>query len=358
MRDHFDEFDEIKDYIDKKLTDIYVTEKLKAKTLEQLSPQKRHSHPWMVAPAAAAVALVILFNSPVKVNITSKLPIEQANYALNNAPDTPNEAKGNTTNKIAPAKSSDSENVKSEKNTQKQNPSTTQKNSQTQNINAPSNSNNTTKQQTSSDSSLLAQAGSNKNNSAPPVQGAGNPETKANKPSSTSQSSIGSGTKENTSTSGSANTPVVAVIPSVDNDTKALSPFIKSHIDIQMEKASDFLQHPLLLPTSIPEKFQLINILVPSNNTEDATEVKITYLLNGQYFILYESLKSGIKDLESSKTIMINQCPAVVSTIELTTDDTVQQTKTELEWEDDSLHYRLEGNIPEDQLLEIAKSLK
>jgi len=119
---------------------------------------------------------------------------------------------------------------------------------------------------------------------------------------------------------------------------------------LSMEDAEKYFESKVLLPSYVPEGFELSNISIPC---EGVKSISIRYSLNSKFFIIQES--KDLSELEGDKTLYVGTSKAYVNYFK---DEKSGNTITRVSWIMNGVEYSLYGNIQEDSIMRIANSIK
>lgn len=307
MRDNVKNFRETSNIM---LKDIYVTDELKRETLEKCVNKKQLKvKPLFAATVSAAVLIVTLglynyfyHKSTFVNNYIDKSVKHEYKYSINNE------------NLIKPTK-----NAKSEESDKSQY--------------LPSNNNidpNTKKSGTT-----LQNKGSNINTYSVNKDTASQ-NIIANKPLKPSDNVLQdeTGNNENEDISISSQVPNGLTVP-------------KEPLNIS--NAEKYFESKILLPSNIPKGFKLTDIWI----SEDKSKcVKLRYDSDSAFFEILQSKNPS--ELEGTKTIFIGNNKAYISSIK---DEKSNIIITKISWIMNDIEYSLSGNLSEDSIMNIAKSI-
>ncbi|OAA91910.1 hypothetical protein WY13_00312 [Clostridium ljungdahlii] len=131
-------------------------------------------------------------------------------------------------------------------------------------------------------------------------------------------------------------------------DLSAVRPsgLASSEESLSMEDAEKYFESKVLLPSYVPEGFELSNISIPC---EGVKSISIKYSLNSKYFTIQESKKLSV--LKGDKTLYIGAGKAYVNYFK-------DEQATSVSWIMNNVEYSLYGNIQENSLIGIANSIK
>ncbi|AGY75211.2 DUF4367 domain-containing protein [Clostridium autoethanogenum] len=115
---------------------------------------------------------------------------------------------------------------------------------------------------------------------------------------------------------------------------------------LSMKDAEKYFESKVLLPSYVPEGFELSNISIPC---EGVKSISIKYSLNSKYFIIQES--KSLSGLKGDKTLYIGAGKAYINYFK-------DEQATSVSWIMNNVEYSLYGNIQENSLIDIANSIK
>lgn len=118
---------------------------------------------------------------------------------------------------------------------------------------------------------------------------------------------------------------------------------------LNMASAEKYFGSEILLPTSIPDGFNLTAISIPDDKIKC---IKLNYSSSSTYFEILQN--KNLSKLEGTKTIIIKNNKAYVNS---TKDEQSNNVTTKITWIMNNIEYSLYGNLPEDTLINIAKSM-
>lgn len=115
---------------------------------------------------------------------------------------------------------------------------------------------------------------------------------------------------------------------------------------LSMKDAEKYFESKVLLPSYVPEGFELSNISIPCEGVKSIT---IKYSSNSKYFIIQES--KSLSGLKGDKILYIGSSKAYVNYFKY--DQSIS-----VSWIMNNVEYSLYGNIQENSLIDIANSIK
>lgn len=327
---------------DSVLEDIKVTDELKSLTLKKCKEEKKYNiKPILITAASAAIMTFSIFSykfilhNPNLTQNTSK-EVAKKSVSLNDfkndhAPDKNNIADQNK------LKNSISNNESQAKTAAQQNNSNTiLKNNQSGEKNTSSNNNKNNKLISSSKNEI-----SNKIKAANPSSNL--PENKIT--SSISEPSISDNNADKAN-----DTPVNNTLT---KDIPSMKASLDSARSTSIADAERFWGGKILIPSYIPEGFELTDISMPKDNSKEVC-VKLNYSFENSYFKIVQN-KSTTYTSCIGTSINIKGSKAYISKSKDTSNPNL--TITEIKWVNDNVQYTITGNISEDELTKILKSI-
>lgn len=341
-----DDIKNLKEITDLVLKDIYVTDELKSKTLELCRNEKSNIlKPFLAVASSAAIIAISLtgyqyFSHKVDNNLNNKQIVQ----SLNNT-DSNNSI--NSTNKLDTNNSSSktNENTKPEiayKSTKDKNSSNSNNVTESHNSVTPSTQES---KKVSVDNSKTSEKNDSvvsptKNDTAP-IDKTSQTQVSQNSPDSIEINS-NSILKDSFAEKNSNNIVASRTAPSIAALTDTLS----------TADAEKYWGSKLLLPSYIPNNFELTDISIPKDNKE--IYVKLTYSSKNNYFKITQN--KNTKYNITGKLIDINGTSATVTQNKDETDSSL--TITQITWVKDNIQYSAIGNISDVELINISKSIK
>jgi hypothetical protein len=331
MKDNLKNFREDLNLI---LKDIYVTDELKIKTLENCTNKRRLKTKPLIATTASVAILIATFTvnyfshkSPIANNYVNK----SINYEYKNPihSETPKEPSKITDNKDL-AKSNYSslkDKNDSKANIKSENSTSDNKSSKSSTVDVPAD---TTKQNTNS---TIEQ---NTNNTT-------KQDTNATTEQNTNSTSKLSRPSDNISQNLVENNDIS--VSSSASDSLAFS-----DEPLTMNDAEKYFQSKILIPSNIPEGFDLTDISIPDSKLKC---INLRYSSNSTFFQILQS--KNLSKLEGTKVVSIENNKAYVSYFK---DEKSNTTITKITWITNNIQYSLSGNLPDNSLINIAKSIK
>lgn len=311
--------DSIKDFRDTSnliLKDIYATDELKKTTLEKCKNQKRNKIKPILATAASVAFLIVGFSY---------------NYLYNKSTI--------VRNYINEAKQQEYKNLENNE-TIKESLKTKDDKALAKSTNSSSNNKNVNKNETE----VLENNKSGTNTS--------NANTNNGTSSNTSINSNAESTKNVNSVSSSENTAENNLVANDNETDREASPGFQGLSALQknlnISTAEKYFESKILTPTYIPKGFNLTDISVPDTKLKC---IKLKYSSDDSYFQIYES--KNLSALEGTSVISIQNNKAYVSYIK----DNKSNTTTQITWIMNNIQYSLSSTLPENSLVDIAKSI-
>lgn len=303
MKDNMEYFKEASNLL---LKDIHATEKLKKMTLEKCKSQKKNRIKPILATAASAAFLIMGFTYNYFFN-NSTIP---RNYVDNNEQQYKN--------------SNDSEKNR--------------EGSKTKNTNELAKSvNNSSKDKGESSTSTINKTDDNSN--------------KSNATTTHSVDSVADSFKSPSSTSTSVNSTQSPLAPnesfSGKESYKGLQGIASPQKNLDMATAEKYFESKIITPSYVPDGFNLTDISIPDAKLKC---IKLKYSSDSSYFEIYES--KNLSNLDGSKTVYINANKAYINYAK----DSKSAT-TQIVWINNNVQYYLSSTLPEDSLINIAKSI-
>jgi hypothetical protein len=123
-----------------------------------------------------------------------------------------------------------------------------------------------------------------------------------------------------------------------------------SPTSLNIKDAEKHFGSKILLPSYIPEGFDIASISIPDNKVKC---IKLSYSSDSSYFEILQS--KSLSNLEGNKIIAIENNKAYVSSIK---DEKSNTVNTKISWIVNNIEYSLYGNLKEDSLINVAKSIK
>jgi len=349
MRDNMKNFREASNTI---LKDIYVTDELKRKTLEKCT-NKRFSKlsPLLVSTASAAVLIVTFgvynyfsYKPPIANNyINNSIKHEYKNSVNNKAPQSPSKiAENKNLDNSKYSALNNENNIKNENSTLKDKSSDTSTVTKNTDI-ASQNTNNTTKP---SDNISLNGIDNNQSNSKL--------QNKSSDTSIITKNTDITSQNTNITTKSPDNISLDEMDINQDKDiyvsAKAPADLTSSEESLNMLSAEKYFGSKILLPNNIPEEFNLTCISIPDYKLKC---IKLNYSSNSTYFEILQN--KNLSKLEGTKIISIENNKAYISSIK---DEKSNIVITKITWIMNNIEYSLSGNLPENSLINVAKSIK
>lgn len=312
------------------LKDIYITDELMKKTLEKCNNKRFFKVTPLLASTISAALLIgtwgvynyFLHKTTIANNYTN-------NSIKHEYKDTVNTVNSKDTSKVSENKNSDSS-----------------KSIALQNENNTGNVNSTLQSKGSSTSTVTK----NTNTSAEPFDNISKNGVDNSQINSTSQN------KDSTTNITNNNTYIAPQSKMSNEENKDMylkseAPTVSASLSesLNMASAEKYFGSEILLPTNIPEDFNLTAISIPD---EKLKCIKLNYSSNSTYFELLQN--KNLSKLEGSKIITIKNSKAYVSS---TKDEQSNTVTTKITWIMNNIEYSLYGNLPEDSLINIARSI-
>ncbi|WP_097025642.1 DUF4367 domain-containing protein [Clostridium peptidivorans] len=321
MKDNMKNFREASDLI---LKNIYVTDELKRKTLEKCNHRKVSIIKTKLT-AAFSAALIVFFGIFIyffhKSAITNNHIAKSINQEYKNSLDNENKIKEAT--KIAGSSDSDkSSSVVSNS-----------KNNTKNNVPVPQNKN-----------ADIAMKGSNnipQNNNIDAVNENKEADSQSRNDSSKTFDSVPQN-RIDISNSDSNNSEMNSVAELHTSLPLAPEP-------LTIEKAEEYFEDKILLPSYIPEGFALTDISMPD---EKQKCIKLKYSSSSADFEILQS--KSLSKLSGTENISIGNNTAYINSVK---DEKTNIITTKITWIMDNVQYSLSSTLPEDSLIKIAESI-
>lgn len=106
-------------------------------------------------------------------------------------------------------------------------------------------------------------------------------------------------------------------------------------------------------PTYIPEGFELTDIFIPPNNTKEKY-IRLTYSYKNSYFRILENKSTTYSSI--GKAIDINGITAYLT--ENKDENNADSMIIQVDWVRNNIQYSIFGNISEDSIINVVKSIK
>lgn len=316
MKDNLENFKQISDEI---LEDIYVTDELERKTLEKCNNKKFFKLNPLIVSTVSAAALMVAFGL---YNHFSHNTNVAYNSVKHEDKSTIKENKGLP--KIAENKKADDSKDLALNNEKKHNSESQNKNLNSNTITENANlTTNTTNTNTIIKKADTASQSSNDDNN--------------NKPLSPSKDN----SKDQMNAKKDVDKDIDRSVPERANLSCSESP-------LDIEAAENYFEGKILLPSYVPQGFTLTNISIPDHNEKC---VKLSYSSDSSYFEILQS--KNLSNLKEDKIISVGNNKAYESSVK-----DANSTDTKISWIISDIQYTLSGNLPEDSLIDIAKSIK
>lgn len=118
---------------------------------------------------------------------------------------------------------------------------------------------------------------------------------------------------------------------------------------LTIEKAEEFFQSKIKVPSYIPDGFKFVKIYIPDDNVKC---VKLKYSSESAWFEISQSKE--FSKLSEAQHIFIGNILAYVSFLK---DANENITITTITWIRDNIQYSISGDLPEDLMIKIAESI-
>lgn len=118
---------------------------------------------------------------------------------------------------------------------------------------------------------------------------------------------------------------------------------------LTIEKAAEYFESEILIPSYIPEGFTLTDISIPDENEK---YVKLKYSSSSADFEILQS--KSLSKLSGTESISIGNSIAYINSVK---DEETNVITTKITWIIDNIQYSLSSTLPENSLIKIAKSI-
>lgn len=135
----------------------------------------------------------------------------------------------------------------------------------------------------------------------------------------------------------------------ISSETKVSSSLAFSAEPLTVEKAEEYFQSTILLPSYIPEGFMLTDISIPDDKIKC---IRLEYSSGSAFFEILQS--KNLSELEGTNSISIGDNAAYINYIK---DEKTNIITTKITWIEDNIQYTVSSNLPEDSIIKIAKSI-
>lgn len=332
----------LREITDSVLEDIKVTDELKSLTLKKCKEEKKYNiKPIFITAASAAIMAFSVFSY--------KFILHNPNLTHNNSKEVAN--KSVSLNDLNNDKSSDKSNIANQdklKNSvvtkesqpkttaQQNNHDTTLKNNQGGEKTTSSNNNKSSKLTNSTKDKT-----SNKTGEIKPA---------SNLPENRTVNSISENSTLNTSTDKTNEVPENS---SLSREIPSVKASLDSPKSTSVADAESFWGGKILMPSYLPKGFELTDISIPKDDSKEIC-VKLNYSFENTYFKIvqnksttYTSYVGTSIDIKGSKAYISKSKDASNSNLMI----------TEINWVNNNVQYTIVGNLSEDELAKILKSI-
>ncbi|MCT8978100.1 DUF4367 domain-containing protein [Clostridium sp. CX1] len=330
----------LREITDSVLKDIKVTDELKSLTLKKCKEKKEHStKPIFITAASAAIIAFsifnykfILHNPKLNNNVSKELP--NKSISLNNIDnDTfPKESKTNDQDTLKSDLAKDE--IQSKNKSQQNDYDTIVKNNQREEkLISSNNDNNLTD--------------SSKNESLTRV-----PETEASRtlPQHNTTNSIPEKSSLDSNIDKTNDIPQSSLL---NMDVPSMKVALDSPSPISIADAENFWGDKILMPSYLPNGFQLTDVSIPKDNSKEVY-VKLNYSFENTYFRIVQN-KSTTYINYVGESIDFNGSKAYVSKTKDSANPNI--IITEIKWINNNIEYTITGNLSESELTKILKSI-
>lgn len=118
---------------------------------------------------------------------------------------------------------------------------------------------------------------------------------------------------------------------------------------LTIEKAAEYFESEILIPSYIPEGFTLTDISIPDENEKC---VKLKYSSSSADFEILQS--KSLSELSGTESISIGNNTAYIDSMK---DEKTGVITTKITWIIDDVQYLLSSTLPENSLIKIAESI-
>ncbi|MBM7868747.1 hypothetical protein JOC70_000216 [Clostridium pascui] len=118
---------------------------------------------------------------------------------------------------------------------------------------------------------------------------------------------------------------------------------------LTIEKAAEYFESEILIPSYIPEGFTLTDISIPDENEKC---VKLKYSSSSADFEILQS--KSLSKLAGTENISIGNSIAYINFVK---DEKTNVITTKITWIIDNIQYSLSSTLPKDSLIKIAESI-
>lgn len=327
------------------IEDIQVTEELKLSTLKKCKEQKKYNlKPFFVTAASVAIMTFSI--------VSYKFIFHKADSSLTYNKETPtksvtfdntNDKHSNNKNDVTNSTKDTSSEASSEKQIQQNNQSVVKNKNDAKSIDLSKNDN-----KTSVNSSKNKSEEYNINTSLPDNKQINNPSENVSLNNNASvEKDVSSSTSGNSSAKDSVTSPISNEVP------KAKASLSESSKPISMADAENFWGGKLLMPSYIPQGFELTDISLPKNDSKEIY-VKLNYSFKNIYFKILQN-KSTTSTSYVGKTSVVNGSKVYITKNKDTSNPSI--LTTEINFVKNNIQYNITGNLQEDELIKIIKSI-
>lgn len=135
----------------------------------------------------------------------------------------------------------------------------------------------------------------------------------------------------------------------ISPESKVSSSLAFSAEPLTVEKAEEYFQSTILLPSYIPEGFILTDISIPDDKIKC---IRLEYSSGSAFFEILQS--KSLSELEGTKSISIGDSAAYINYIK---DEKTNIITTKITWIENNIQYTVSSTLPEDSVIKIAESL-
>lgn len=332
----------LREITDSVLEDIKVTDELKSLTLKKCKEEKKYNiKPIFITAASAAIMAFSVFSykfilhNPNLTRNNSK-EVTHKSVSLNDLNNDHSSNKNNIANQDKLKNSVVTKESQPKTTAQQNNHDTTLKNNQGGEKTTSSNNNKSSKLTNSTKDKTL-----NKTEEIKPA---------SNLPENRTVNSISENSTLNTSTDKTNEVPENS---NLSKDTPSTKASLDSPKSTSIADAESFWGGKILMPSYIPEGFEITDISIPKDNSKEIC-VKLNYSFENIYFKIvqnksttYTSYVGTSIDIKGSKAYISKSKDASNSNLMI----------TEINWVNNNVQYTIIGNLSEDELTKILKSI-
>lgn len=125
-----------------------------------------------------------------------------------------------------------------------------------------------------------------------------------------------------------------------------------------LEQAREFMGDKLLMPSYIPEGYELTEIRVPRSEEFVGQGIRLEYS-NQRYYVMISQRTDLMDDGgEGYKSVDINGITGYMRITRPEPGDNISNGYVSLEWKSGDIQYLVQGDVSEEEAIKIAKSLR